>query len=45
MKRINSIEELKKEAQKMINKLREEKDRLQLSYAEMKYTGETKMSK
>nr|AIJ50388.1 CCDC151 [Schmidtea mediterranea] len=36
--------DLKIEAQKMITKLREEKDRMQLCYAEMKYTGETKMS-
>ncbi|KAH9507494.1 hypothetical protein Btru_051293 [Bulinus truncatus] len=38
------LEELKKENEKQITRLREEKEKLQLEFEEMKYSGEAKLS-
>ena len=39
------LEELKRECEKQITRLREEKERLQSEFEEMKYSGEAKLSR
>ena len=39
------LEELKKDNEKVISRCREEKDRLQQEFEEMKYSGEAKLSR
>ena len=39
------LEELKKENEKQIARLREEKEKLQNEFEEMKYSGEAKLSR
>ena len=40
-----NLEELKKDGEKQITRLREDKEKLQQEFEEMKYSGEAKLSR